>query len=173
MQKTLDSTAREFQSVRTGRASIALVEHVQVDYYGSQTPLKGVASITTPDAKTISIQPWDVSTLGLIEKAIQTSGLGLVPTNDGKHIRIQVPSLTQERRTELDKVIRKTAEDGRVGIRNIRHEANEAMKRLEKDKIIGEDVARGSQRKVQELTDKYTKLIDEALAKKEAELKEI
>lgn len=173
MQKALDATKHEFQSLHTGRASIALVEGVRVDYYGNMTPLKGMASITTPDTKTIVIQPWDGSALTAIEKAISTSGLGLVPNNDGKLIRIKMPALTQERRAELDKLIRRHAEEGRVSIRNIRHEANDAIKKLEKAKTIGEDVSKANQKKIQDLTDKFIKLIDEVLAKKEHEIKEV
>ena len=173
MQKALDATRHEFQSLHTGRASIALVEGIRVDYYNNMTPLKGMASISTPDTKTIVIQPWDMSALAAIEKAISTSGLGLVPNNDGRLIRIKMPALTEERRVELDKLIRKHAEEGRVSIRNIRHEANEAIRKLEKAKTIGEDISKGNQKKVQDLTDKYIKLIDEVLAKKEHEIKEV
>ena len=170
MQKAVDATRHEFQAIRTGRATTALVEGVQVDYYNTKTALKGISAITTPDAKTIVIHPWDAGALSAIEKAILTSGLGLVPNNDGRVIRIQIPPLTQERRQELDKLVRKTAEDGRVSIRNIRHEANEAIKKMEKEKTIGEDISKGTQKRIQELTDKFTKLIDESLGKKEQEL---
>ena len=173
MQKTLDAMRQEFQSLHTGRASVALVEGVKVDFYGAITPLKGVASISTPDAKTIVIQPWDVSVLSAVEKAISVSGLGLVPNNDGKVIRIQMPQLTEERRTELDKLIRKYAEEGRVSVRNVRHEANDGIKKLERAGTLGEDVSKVAQKKVQDLTDKYIKLIDEALAKKENEIKQV
>src|SRR5262245_3125062 len=117
MSKALDATKREFQNIRTGRASIALVEGLSVDYYNTPTPMKGVANISTPDPKTISIQPWDPSLIAEIEKAVLKSGLGLTPINDGKVIRIQIPSLTTERRDELTKVVRKVAEEGRVSIR--------------------------------------------------------
>lgn len=173
MQKALDSVRNEFQNLRTGRASVALVEAIQVECYETMSPLKSLASISTPDAKTITIQPWDPSICGAIEKAILKAELGLTPINDGKHVRIKIPALTEERRKELDKVIRKVAEDGRVSIRNVRHEANESVKRLEKAKSIGEDESHLVQKKVQEHTDKFVKLIDEALAKKEAEIKEV
>ena len=173
MLKALDAMRHEFQSLRTGRASSALVEGVHVECYNATMPLKGIASITTPDAKTILIQPWDPSSLGAIEKAISTSGLGLVPNNDGRTIRIQIPPLTQERRLELDRLLRKVAEEGRVSVRNIRHEANESIKKLERAKTISEDISRVTQKKTQDLTDKYIKLIDEALAKKEHEIKEV
>ncbi|MBI4358378.1 MAG: ribosome recycling factor [Candidatus Omnitrophica bacterium] len=173
MQRALDAVRQEFQSLHTGRASVALVEGIKVDYYNTMTPLKGVASISAPDSKTIVIQPWDVSALGAIEKAIQVSGLGLVPNNDGKVVRIQMPQLTEERRAELDKLIRKNAEEGRVSIRSIRHDANEAIKKLERAGTIGEDVSKVNQKHVQDVTDKYIKLIDEALAKKEHEIKQV
>jgi len=173
MQKTLDAMRQEFQSLHTGRASVALVEGIKVDYYGTITPLKGLASISTPDSKTIVIQPWDVSGLSSIEKAISVSGLGLVPNNDGKVIRIQMPQLTEERRTELDKLIRRVAEEGRVSIRNVRHEANDGVKKLEKAGTLGEDISKVAQKKVQDLTDKYIKSVDEALAKKEHEIRQV
>ena len=173
MQKALEAIRHEFQSIRTGRASIALVEGIHVDCYNSSMPLKGVASITTPDAKTVLIQPWDPSILSAIERAISTSGLGLVPNNDGRTIRIQIPPLTQERRAELDRLLRKVAEEGRVSVRNIRHESNEAVKKLERAKTIGEDISKVTQKKIQDFTDKYIKLIDEALGKKEHEIQEV
>lgn len=173
MQKSVDATHGEFRSIHTGRASIALVEAIAVECYGASKPLKGLASITTPDAKTITIQPWDPSLIGAIDKAIVKAELGLVPTNDGRVVRIKIPSLTEERRRELDKIIRKIAEDGRVSIRNIRHEANEAVKRLEKSKTIGEDESRGTQKKIQEVTDRFIKNVDDLLAKKEVEIKEV
>ncbi|HLD56220.1 MAG TPA: ribosome recycling factor [Candidatus Omnitrophota bacterium] len=173
MQKALEAIRQEFQSLHTGRASVTLVENVKVDYYNNTTPLKGLASISTPDTKTLVIQPWDVSALSAIEKAISMSGLGLVPNNDGKLVRLKMPELTQERRTELDRLIRKIAEEGRVSVRNIRHEGNDAVKKLERAAAIGEDISKSAQKKVQELTDKYIKLIDEALAKKEQEIKQV
>jgi len=173
MQKALEATRHEFQTLHTGRASVALVEGIRVEYYQAVTPLKGLASITTPDPRTLVIQPWDVSVLSQIEKAIMASGLGLVPNNDGKLIRIQMPALTEERRSELDKLIRRIAEEGRVSIRNIRHEANEALRKLEKAKTIGEDVSKANQKKVQDLTDRTVKLVDEALAKKERDIREV
>ena len=173
MQKSIDATHTEFRSIHTGRASVALVEAIQIECYGSTKPLKGIASITTPDSKTVTIQPWDPSLIPAIDKAIVKAELGLVPSNDGRVVRIKIPSLTEERRRELDKLVRKIAEDGRVSIRNIRHEANEAVKRLEKGKTVSEDESRGVQKKVQDLTDKFVKLIDETLTKKEVELKEV
>ena len=173
MQKALDAVRHELQSLHTGRASIALVEGIKVEYYNTVTVLKGIASISTPDTKTIVIQPWDVSAISPIEKAINASGLGLNPQNDGKVLRIKMPQLTQERRTELDKLIRKIAEDGRVSVRNVRHEANDHIKKLEKTGALGEDVSKTNQKKVQDITDKFISLIDEALAKKEQEIKQV
>ena len=173
MEKALALSRKEFQDVRTGRASIGLVEHVQVDYYNTPTPLKGLATISIPDARTIQIQPWDVSILGEIEKAVLKSDMGLTPTNDGKLIRIQIPPLTEERRLELTKVIKRLAEEGRVSVRNIRHEAIEAVKGLEKGKKISEDESHHAQKEVQKLTDRFTQEVDQAVAKKEAEIKTI
>jgi ribosome recycling factor len=173
MQKVVEATTQEFHALRTGRASIMLVETIKVEYYNAQTQLKSLASLSTPDAKTIVIQPWDPSSLAAIEKAISTSSLGLVPNNDGKVVRIQLPTLTDERRNELDKVVRKIAEEGRISIRNIRHEGNDAIKKLERAGTVGEDVSKTTQKKVQDLTDKYIKQVDEALAKKEREIKEV
>ncbi|OGW92261.1 MAG: ribosome recycling factor [Omnitrophica bacterium RIFCSPLOWO2_12_FULL_44_17] len=170
MQKAVDATKNELQAIRTGRANAALVEGIQVDYYGSKMALKGIAAITIPDAKTIVIQAWDHGAVPAIEKAIQESGLGLTPHRDGHVIRLPIPTLTDERRQELDKVVRKSAEEGRISIRNIRHEANEGTKKLEKAKTIGEDISKMTQKKIQDLTDKYIKFIDELLAKKEQEL---
>ena len=173
MQKAVDATTQEFHNLRTGRASIMLVETVSVDYYNTKTQLKSLASLTTPDARTILIQPWDASSLEAIEKAILASSLGLTPNNDGNVIRIQMPPLTDERRQELNKVVRKIAEEGRISIRNIRHEANDAVKKLERAHTIGEDVSKGTQKKIQDVTDKYIRLVDDALAKKEREIKEV
>ncbi|OGX05711.1 MAG: ribosome recycling factor [Omnitrophica bacterium RIFCSPLOWO2_12_FULL_50_11] len=173
MQKAVDATTQEFHSLRTGRASIMLVETVSVDYYNTKTQLKSLASLTTPDARTILIQPWDASSLEAIEKAILASRLGLTPNNDGNVIRIQMPPLTDERRQELNKVVRKIAEEGRISIRNIRHEANDAVKKLERAHTIGEDVSKGTQKKIQDVTDKYIRLVDDALAKKEREIIEV
>lgn len=173
MEKALALTRKEFQDLRTGRASINLVEHLQVDYYNTPTPLKGLATMSIPDARTIQIQPWDVSILGEIERAISKSDLGLNPMNDGKVVRIQIPPLTEERRAELAKVVRRVAEEGRVAIRNIRHEAIEAIKGLEKGKQISEDESHHGQKEVQKLTDRFTQEVDQAVAKKEAEIKTI
>ncbi len=173
MLKTNEAVQREFSTIRTGRASSALVEGIKVDYYGTSTPLKQLSNISTPDPKLIVIQPWDTSILGEIEKAILKSDLGITPLNDGRVIRLGIPQLTQERREELVKVIKKMAEDGRISIRAIRREINERIKKLEKDKIVTEDESFKSTEEVQKLTDKHIKEIDELLAKKEKELMEV
>ncbi len=170
MVKTLDMTKKEFQNIRTGRASIALVEGIQVDYYNTPTPLRGLSNITTPDPKTIAIQPWDPSVIGDIERAILKSGLGLTPINDGKVVRMQIPHLTDERREELTKLVKKVAEEGRVAIRNARHEGIEHVKKLEKNKAIPEDRSHSAQKDIQKVTDKLIAQVDEALKHKEAEI---
>ena len=170
MTKSCDATKREFQNIRTGRASIALVEGITVDYYNTPTPLKGVANIATPDPKTISIQPWDTTLIGEIERAIQKSGLGLTPINDGKVVRIQIPPLTEERREELTKIVRKVAEEGRVSIRNARHEGIEFVKKGEKAKAIPEDMSHTAQKDIQKITDGFIAQVEEALKHKETEI---
>lgn len=170
MKKTVEATHREFSTIRTGRASSALVEGVKVDYYGALTPLKQMAAVSTPDARLIMIQPWDKNTLGDIEKAILKSEIGITPTNDGKVIRLSIPPLTEERRTELDKILKKIAEDGRVSIRTARHASIETIRKSEKDKTITEDDRFKSQEEIQKLTDKYIKEIDTLLAAKEKEI---
>jgi len=170
MKKTVEATLREFSTVRTGRASGAILDNIKVEYYGTPTPLKQVAAVTTPDARLIVVQPWDKNVLGDIEKAILKSDLGISPTNDGKNIRLTIPPLTQERRAELDKVLKKIAEDGHVSIRTGRHHAIEGIRKLEKDKVITEDEKFKAQEDIQKLTDKYIKEIDTALAAKEKEI---
>ncbi len=173
MEKGLEATRKEFQNLRTGRASIHLMEGILVNYYNTPTPIKAIASVSTPDAKTILIQPWDHTAVNEIERALQASDLGIMPENDGKVIRLRIPPLTEERRTELTRFVKKAAEEGRVSIRNGRHEGNEAIKRLEKDKLVTKDDSLKAQKDIQRLTDKYIELIDQSLAKKEAEIKEI
>ena len=173
MKKVVDVTKREFASVRTGRASTSLVEGMHVDYYGTQTPLKQLANISAPDVKLIVIQPWDPSSLGEIEKAIQQSNIGAMPTNDGKVIRISIPPLSEERREELIKITKKMAEDGRVSIRTVRRDVNEIAKKLEKDKLATEDELFKSHDDIQKITDKYIKDIDSILAAKDKELMEV
>lgn len=170
MKKTVEATQREFSIVRTGRASTSLVESLRVDYYGAPTPLRQIASITTPDARLVMVQPWDKNALADIEKAILKSEIGITPTNDGKAIRLSIPPLTDERRGELDKILKKIAEDGRVSLRTCRHSAVEHIRKLEKDKAITEDDRFKSQEEIQKLTDKYIKEIDTFLAGKEKEV---
>lgn len=173
MEKTLEATKKEFQNLRTGRASTVLVENILVDYYGVSTPLKQMAALSTPDAKTIAITPWDTTGLAEIEKALLKSELGLTPINDGKLIRIQIPQLTEERRADLSKLIKKIAEEGRVAVRASRHEYIELIKKGEKAKEISEDESRSVQKDIQKVTDEFTAKIDEALKHKEAELHHI
>jgi len=170
MKKTVEATQREFSAIRTGRAAVSLVEGVRVDYYGAPTPLKQLAAISAPDAKLLTIQPWDKTIMGEIEKAILKSELGITPVNDGKLIRISIPPLTTERRTELDKIVKKIAEDGRISIRTGRHAAIEHIKKLEKEKVATEDERFKAQDDIQKLTDKYIKEIDTHLANKEKEI---
>lgn len=173
MTIAVEATRKEFKNIRTGRASIALVEGISVNYYNTPTPLKALGNISTPDAKTIMITPWDPSGLPEIEKSILKSDLGLTPMNDGKVIRIQIPALTQERREELSRVVKKTAEEGRVSVRNARHGAIEGVKKLEKGKAISEDESHAAQKEIQKITDKFTAEVDEALKHKEAEIHSI
>ena len=170
MKKTVEATQREFSVIRTGRASSALVEGVRVDYYGTSTPLKQLAAISTPDARLVVIQPWDKNALADIEKAILKSEIGISPTNDGKVLRLSMPSLTTERKAELDKILKKIAEDGRVSIRTTRHASVEQARKSEKDKIITEDDRFKTQEDIQKLTDKFIKEIDNLLAAKEKEI---
>ncbi|MBD2433375.1 MULTISPECIES: ribosome recycling factor [Fischerella] len=170
MQKTVEATQRAFNTIRTGRANASLLDKVTVEYYGTPTPLKSLANISTPDATTILIQPYDRSSLNLIEKAISMSDVGLTPSNDGSVIRLNIPPLTSDRRKELVKIAAKYAEEGRVGIRNIRRDALETIRKMEKNSEISEDEARDQQDKLQKLTDKYTARINELLAEKEKDI---
>lgn len=170
MKKTVEATQREFSVIRTGRASSALVEGLRVDYYGAQTPLKQLAAVSTPDARLIVIQPWDKAILAEIEKTVLKSDIGIMPTNDGKVIRLSIPPLTTERKSELDKILKKIAEDGRISIRTARHTAIENVRKSEKDKVITEDEKFKTQDEIQKLTDKYIKEIDNLLAAKEKEV---
>lgn len=173
MKKAVEVVNRELSTVRTGRASPGLVEHIKIDYYGTHTPLKQLASISTPDAKLIVIQPWDPSSMPEIEKALLKSELGISPVNDGKLIRLAIPQLTQERREELAKLVKKMTEEGRVSIRSVRRDANEHIKKIEKDKNITEDESFKGIGDVQKLTDKYIAKIEEVLKTKEKELAEV
>ena len=163
----------QFASVRAGRANAAVLDHIVVPYYGVDTPVGQVASISSPDARTLVIQPWDNSLLKPIEKAIQSSDLGINPQNDGKIIRLGFPQLTEERRKELTKQVRKYAEEGKVAIRNIRRDALDALKKDQKAGELTEDDFKDEEKKLQEMTDKFTAKIDDASAKKEKELMEL
>ena len=170
MQAAVDALTREFASVRTGRANAALLDAVRVEAYGNMTPINQVASVSVPDPRTILIQPWDASQLKEIEKGIVKSELGLSPSNDGKVIRLTMPTLTEERRKQLAKTVGKFAEDARVAIRNARREANDKMKALAKDKKISEDEERRGHDQIQKATDRFTAKVDELTKKKEQEL---
>ncbi len=170
MDKTIESLKHEFANVRTGRAHTSLLDSVMVDYYGAPTPVNQVANVSAPDPRMILIAPWDKTLIGAIEKAILTSDLGLNPNNDGESIRLAIPQLTEERRKELVKVVSKKAEDAKVAIRNIRRDANDAIKKEEKAKTITEDVSKDGQDQVQKLTDKKIKVIDELRDTKEKDV---
>ena len=173
MDKALDHLAEEFGAVRAGRANAKVLDRITVEYYGSETPLNGVATISSPDARTLVVQPWDTSLLKEIQKAIQSSELGITPQNDGKVIRLSFPQLTEERRREIKKQVQKYAEDAKVAIRNIRRDANDKVKALKKNSEMTEDEAKASDKNVQDLTDKYIKEIDRITADKTKEIMEI
>ena len=170
MDKTVEVLASDFASVRAGRANAKVLDRITVPYYGSESPIAQVAAVASPDPRTLTIQPWDPSLLKPLEKAIQASELGINPQNDGRMIRLVFPQLTEERRKELTKQVRKYAEDSKVAIRNIRREAVDAFKKLQKKSEITEDDLKKSEKDIQEMTDKYTKKIDELCAAKEKEL---
>ncbi|WP_300157676.1 ribosome recycling factor [Solidesulfovibrio sp.] len=173
MKKALASLDKEFSRLRTGRATTSLLDGIRVDYYGTPTPLDQIASISTPDSRTIAIQPWDRKAFNDVEKAILKSDLGLTPVNDGKIIRIGIPPLTEDRRKDLVKVAKKYAEEAKVAVRNIRRDANEALKKKKNDKAISEDDQHKGQEDVQKLTDAYIAKTDDVFAKKEKEIMEI
>lgn len=170
MEKTIADLQRELASIRTGRASINLLDHITVNYYGTPTPINQVATLSVPEPSLILVQPWDASIAGEIEKAIRASDLGVNPTNDGKVIRIPIPPLTEERRRQLAKLVGQVAEQHRVAIRQIRHEGNDRIKRLQKEKKISEDEERDALKRVQELTDNHIKKIDALAKAKEEEI---
>jgi ribosome recycling factor len=173
MHKALDSLEQDYKRLRTGRASVSLVDGIRVEYYGTATPLSQLATLTIPEPRTIVIQPWDQSVIGEIEKAILKSELGLTPMNDGKLIRISIPPLTQERRKDLVKVIKKKAEETKVAMRNIRRDANEMLKDLRKEKTISEDEQFKGQEETQKITDDFIKKVDGVFSAKEKEILEI
>ena len=172
MSSSIDGFINELKKLRTGRASLSLLDGIRVDYYGTRTPLNQMATLSVPESRLITIQPWDASVISEIEKAILKSDLGLTPANDGKIIRLSIPSLTEERRKELVKIIGKMSEERKIAIRNIRRESNELLKTMKKDSDITEDEMFKAQDEVQQITDKFSKNIDEICKEKEREILE-
>lgn len=172
MQKAVENLKHELASVRTGRASPSLLDRITVDYFGVPTQINGLANISTPEPRLLVIAPWDKTTIGPIEKAILKSDLGLNPNNDGKVIRLAIPQLTEERRREMTKIVKKRTEEGRVSLRNVRRDAHEDLKKAEKEKLISEDDLKRGTEKLQKLTDSYIALADEVGAHKEHEIME-
>ncbi|MFA5059780.1 MAG: ribosome recycling factor [Candidatus Omnitrophota bacterium] len=170
MKKTMESVSREFSEVRTGRAHPGLIEGMHIDYYGTLTMIKQIANISVPDAKTIVIQPWDISAIAEIEKAVLKSSLGVTPMNDGKIVRLSIPPLSKERRQELAKVVKDMGENGRVSLRTIRRDANEKIKKLKADSVISEDDSFKGQDAVQKLTDKFIAEVEKISESKNKEL---
>lgn len=173
MDKVIKAFEKSLSKVRTGRASLALLDGIKVDYYGQPTPLNQVANLSIPESRQILISPWDTAVLGAIEKAIQKSDLGITPMNDGKVVRITIPPLTEARRLELVKMVKKMAEESRVNLRNVRRDANEELKKLKKSGDLSEDQLHDAQEEVQKKTDKYIEKIDGMLRVKEKEIMEI
>ncbi len=173
MKKTISVYSEELQSIRAGRANPALLDKITVDYYGQETPLKQVGGVSAPEPRLLVIQPWDMNLIPIIEKEILKSDLGLNPSNDGKLIRLVIPMLTEERRKDLSKVVKKNGENAKIAVRNIRRDLMETLKKLEKDKEISEDDRRIAEDEIQKITDKYIKEIDKITDKKEDELMEI
>lgn len=170
MEKTLQALRRELASLRAGRATPSLLDKIEVEYYGTMTPLNQLSNISAPEPRLLVIQPWDKSAISAIEKALQKSELGITPTNDGDVIRINIPPLTEERRAELVRVVKKTGEEAKVSIRNIRRDANDEYKKMEKSGDLSEDEARRYQEEIQKLTDDFVKQIDEAVTSKEKDI---
>jgi len=173
MDRAVDAFKRDLTQLRTGRATPALVENIDVDYYGSMTPLKQIASISAPDARAIMIQPWDTAAMREIEKSLQTSDMGFNPSNDGTTITVPIPPLTQERRQEMVKLLKGKVEDGKISVRNVRRDGLESLRKLEKEKSISQDDGRRAQDQLQKTTDGHTKLIDETGSAKEAEILQV
>ena len=173
MDKSVETTQHEFNSIRTGRASAALLDHIQVDYYGTATPLNQLATINVPEPRMLTVQPFDPSSLKTIEKAIMESDLGLTPSNDGKIVRLPIPQLTEERRKELVKVVKHLAEEGRVAVRNVRRDVMHDLKELVKNGDVGDDEERRAEDRVQKLTDEHVAKIEDLLKRKEAEIMEV
>jgi len=173
MDKSIEATRTEFNSVRTGRASTALLDRITIDYYGTATPLNNMATIGAPEARLLTVQPYDPSQIKAIEKAIMESDLGLTPSNDGKIVRLPIPQLTEERRKELVKVVRRYAEEGKVAVRNVRRDVMRHLEELVRNGDVGDDEERRGEAQVQKLTDDHVKRIDELLKHKEAEILEV
>jgi ribosome recycling factor len=173
MDRSVESAAHEFQTVRTGRASAALLDRIQIDYYGTKTPLKQLATINVPEPRLLTVQPFDPSSIKSIERAIQESDLGLTPSNDGKLIRLPIPQLTEERRKELVRVVRHLAEEGRVAVRNVRRDVMHDLKELVRDGEVGDDEERRAEDRVQRMTDEHVGKIDDLLKRKEDEIMEV
>ena len=173
MQKSIDSLRNELSKIRAGRAHPSLLEHIRVDYYGTETPMTQVANVTVQDARTLAVSPWEKDMVGKIERAIMESDLGLNPATSGTLIRVPLPPLTEERRRELGKVVRNEGENAKVAIRNVRRDANNDVKELLKEKEVGEDEARRSEDDIQKITDRFVKEIDEIVKDKEADLLEV
>ena len=173
MEKTIDVLKKDLGSIRTGRASLSIFDGIMVDYFGTPTPLSHVATLSVPESRLITIQPWDPKTISDIEKAIQKSDLGINPGNDGKIIRIAIPPLTEERRKEIVKQVHKRGEESKISLRNIRREGNEEMKKLEKEEHLSEDDTKRSLDEIQKTTDSFIKKIDETVAHKEEEVMEV
>jgi ribosome recycling factor len=173
MKKSVETAAHEFNTVRTGRASAALLDRIEVDYYGQQTPLQQLATINVPESRMLTIQPYDPSSIKTIERALQESDLGLTPSNDGKLIRLPIPQLTEERRKELVKVVRRYGEEGKVAIRNVRRDVMKHLEELVRDGEVGDDEERRGEQQVQKLTDEHVKAIDDLIKHKESEIMEV
>ena len=173
MKKSIDALARELSAIRTGHAHTGLVDHVRVDYYGTPTPINQMATVAAPEARLLTIQPWDRTAMGAIEKALQKSDLGLTPSNDGTMIRLAIPPLTEQRRKELIKVVHSRIEEGRVALRNVRRDSLEKLRRMTQGKEISDDDQRKGQDQLQKLTDRYIGVVDQRGKEKEAELSEV
>ena len=173
MDKSIETTHHEFNSIRTGRASPALLDRITIDYYGTPTPLKSLASISAPEPRLLVVQPFDPGAIKNIERAVQESDLGLTPSNDGKIVRLPIPALTEERRKDLVKVVRRVAEEGKVAIRNVRRDVMQHLKELVVNGDVGDDEERRAEQQVQKITDDHTKSIDDLLKVKETEIMEV
>jgi len=173
MEKSVEALRREYQKVRTGRANLGLLDDIKIDYYGTPSPLSQVATLSVPEPRTITLQPWETKMISVIEKAIMNANLGITPANDGKVIRLNLPALTEERRKDIVKQLKKSAEEAKVAVRNIRRDAIDELKKLEKNKKISEDDQKRAEKDVQDVTNGYVAKIDEVLAHKEKEVMEV